>query len=390
MIDLQGYTKRLTAVLFAALGITFFSGRASAAPTTPPLCSEIAMTTTDSNGGSTLLVMGGSDGKAYYQVRPNLSASTPWVALFGGRALFPACAPFAIGLSGSNIDVFGIGNDGLMYTAYTSGSGWNYGSMGGTFYPGAAVAVVERYVGRRQIDLFATGTDGRIWTTWWNNGWNAWGAIGTQKFPQSNPILAFPHGTSSHPDDLGQLDLYVVANNNQLWTNYFDWFSPGWHSWGVIGSGFSGGRVSATSRIYDTGNWLFHNMVQQLDLFGVNGNHGLITTYWNNGWYSGGWGVIPNITMADGTGVAADVFNVSGTTVSGIGLYTTDSSGYLRRANWQSGQGWSAWSYFPNSPRVISPINTSIQEAWGDVYLYNGNKFSYARLDDGALFSLVN
>ena len=394
MFDLRVYSKRLVAALLLALSFSFFSGRASAA--TPPLCSDITATPSDlGSGGSAILVMGGQDGKAYYQMRPWLAPATSWVALFGGQALFPPCTTFAVATTGSNVDVFGIGSNGLMFTAYMSGGAWSWGSMNnGTFIPGAAVAAVERNIGRRQIDVFAIGTDGRVWTTWWNNGWSAWGPIGTQTFTQTNPILALPHGTSAHSDNLSQLDLYIVGSNNQVFTTYYDWYSPGWHNWGALASvGLTGGRISATARIYDIGNWASHNYAVQLDLFGVDQSHTARTTWWNNGWYNGGWGSFSGITMASGTGIAAAVTlppSSSNTTVENLLLYTVDSSGFLRSTNWQPNQGWSSWSFFPNNTRVTNPINNSVKLFAGEVYVYNGNKLSIAIPATGQLLSLVN
>ena len=389
MFDLRGYTQRLVTVLFVALGFSFFSVHASAA--TPPLCSDISAVL--NSGNQELLVVGGSDGKAYYQ---NFYSVTSWTALFGGKALFPPCATFAIATNGNNVDVFGIGNDGQMYTAYLNDLGWKYGPMpGASFYPGAAVTAVERYIGRRQIDLFATGTDGRVWTTWWNNGWNAWGPIGTQTFPQANPILAVAHGTSGDPYNDRQLDLFVVTIRNQVYTTYSDWFNTGWQAWGSIPSnGLSGGRVSETVRIYDVGNWAFHDWAVQIDLFGVDQNSGARTTWWNNGWYSGGWGTLGGITMGLGTAISADtMLPPSNSTIPGISLYTVDSTLYLRSATWWPSQGWSAWDYKIHNgvkTRVSYPINNSIKHFGRDVFLYDGKNLSYFNANTGILSPMVN
>ena len=351
----------------------FFAASARAA--SPPLCSDITKIE-----GSGSIVVGGSDGRAYYSGVYFASGSSwntappSWVALFGGQALFPPCTNFG-GASpdGYQVDVFGVGKDGVMYTAYTSnGSNWKWGAMqGGAFPVGARVSAVERSIGHRQIDVFALGTDGHLWTAYWNNGWSGFGTIGTMTFPKTNPVFVLPHSIPTDPSRPAQLDVFIVGSDNNVYTNYFNWYNPGWHAWGSLAPvSLTGSLVSGIGQTYPIPNQKYQT---HLDLFGVDQNGQVRTTWWNNGWWNS-WTAFNNITVLPGTPISASTYYAVVGVIQDIELYTVDTSGFLRKAIWAEDNGWTAWSKVGSGPaggiQVSSPINKAMATIGEQVIFY--------------------
>ena len=88
---------------------------------------------------------------------------------------FPAGSPVAaIARVPNHLDLFVVGEDGRVYTSWwQDGSDWsgrndNWDSIGGFFPAGAPVSAVAR--GSEHIDVFVIGNDGLVYTSWWNSG----------------------------------------------------------------------------------------------------------------------------------------------------------------------------------------------------------------------------
>ena len=88
----------------------------------------------------------------------------------------------AIARYSNHLDLFTIGTDNKIYTAWwDESSGWHgwINLSNGVGQPGGQVAAVARYA--NQIDLFTVVSNGLVYTTWWNSatGWaSGWYALG--------------------------------------------------------------------------------------------------------------------------------------------------------------------------------------------------------------------
>jgi hypothetical protein len=115
-----------------------------------------------------------------------------WSGLDGWRSIggfFPVGAQVAaLARMRDHLDLFVTGNDGRVYTEWWhAGGDWsglnnNWAPIGGFFPIGAPIAAVSRF--RDQLDLFVIGNDGVVYTEWWTQGapWsganNNWRPIG--------------------------------------------------------------------------------------------------------------------------------------------------------------------------------------------------------------------
>lgn len=248
---------------------------------------------------------------------------------------FPVGAPLAaVSRHGDQLDLFVIGNDGVVYTSWwTAGSDWsginnNWRPIGGFFPVGAALSAVSRH--QDQLDLFVIGNDGVVYTSWWTAGsdWsginNNWRPIGGF-FPQGAVVSA----VSRHRD---QLDLFVVGNDGVVYTSWWtlgsDWSGIN-NNWRPIGGFFPPGTpVTVVSRHQD-----------QLDLF-VIGYDGVVYTSWwtlgsdwsgvNNNWRPIG-GFFP---------ISARVVPVS-RHEDQLDLFVTGNDGVVYTSWWTAGSDWS-------------------------------------------------
>lgn len=250
--------------------------------------------------------------------------------------VFPVGAKvFAVSRHRDQLDLFVIGNDGVVYTAWwTAGQDWsgvnnNWRPIGGVFPIGATVTPVSRH--RDQLDLFVTGNDGVVYTSWWTagqdwSGLNGWRPIGGV-FPPDSTI-----GAVSRNED--QLDLFVLGYDGVVYTSWWtagrDW--SGLRGWRPIGGFFPmGAELSAVSRHQD-----------QLDLF-ITGNDGVVYTSWwtagqdwsgvNNNWEPIG-GVFP---------VGAPVAALSRYRDE-LDLFIIGNNGVIYTEWWTQGQDWSGRS----------------------------------------------
>ncbi|WP_057176780.1 hypothetical protein [Paraburkholderia caribensis] len=292
----------------------------------------------------------GNDGVVYTSW---LAPGADWSGLgnkwrpIGG--VFPAGAPIAaVGRRPDNLDLFVVGNDGLVYTSWLapgadwSGLGNKWRAIGGVFPVGAPIAAVARRPDN--LDLFVVGTDGLVYTSWlapgadWSGLGNKWRAIGGV-FPVGGPIAA----VARRPDNL---DLFVVGNDGLVYTSWLapgaDWSGLG-NKWRPIGGVFpAGAPIAAVARKPD-----------DLDLFVV-GNDGVVYTSWlapgadwsglGNKWRAIG-GVFP---------VGASI-GVTARTPDNLDLFVLGNDGVVYTSWWSAGADWSGvenkWrpigGYFP-------------------------------------------
>jgi hypothetical protein len=240
----------------------------------------------------------------------------------------------AITRSRNEIDLFAVGDDGRVYTAWwRDGDGWSsadgrWDSIGGDFAASAPVAAITR--SRNDIDLFAVGDDGRVYTAWWRDGdgWSSgdgrWDSIGGD-LPDGAPLTAISRSRDA-------IDLFAVARDARVSTA---WWREG-DGWSSAGRGFSpiGGDfavdepVTAITRSDD-----------EIDLFVTGGDGRVYTAWWREGagWSSanGDWNSIRGSFPA-----AAPVAAIARTR-DHLDLFATGDDGGVGTSWWRDGNGWS-------------------------------------------------
>ncbi|WP_404392714.1 hypothetical protein [Humibacillus xanthopallidus] len=179
----------------------------------------------------------------------------------------------AISARPGEIDVFAVGQDGRVYTAWfhppQGWQGWQPVPHG-TFAQGTPVAVVSDQPG--WLDLFAVGQDGRVYTAWFHppQGWQGWQPVLHGTFAQGTPVAAI----SARP---GQIDLFAVGQDERVWTAWFaaPLFSapapPRWQGWSPVGDE---DFPSLTPLGVESAR------VGQIDVFAVSPAQGKVHTAW--------------------------------------------------------------------------------------------------------------
>jgi hypothetical protein len=248
---------------------------------------------------------------------------------------FPPGAPIvAVARTSNNLDLFVVGNDGVVYTSWwAAGSDWsgvnnNWKPIGGIFPKGAPLAAVSRTP--NNLDLFVVGNDGVVYTSWWaagsdwsgvNNNWKPVGGI----FPKGAPLAAVARTSNN-------LDLFVVGNNGVVYTSWWvagsDW--SGIHNdWRAIGGYFkAGASLAALAR---TGN--------NLDVFVV-GNDGVVYTSW---WAAGSdWsGTNNNWRPIGGFFPVAAPLAVISRTGDNLDAFVVGNDGVAYTSAWSASSDWS-------------------------------------------------
>ncbi len=267
----------------------------------------------------------------------------------------PGCPITSLTRMPGLLDLFVIGNDGVVYTSWWSEghlwsglNGWR--NIGGAFPPGARVAAVARTP--NNLDLFVCGNDGRVYTSWWistsdwsglNNNWRSLGGF----FPKGNQVTAVSRTSNN-------LDLFIVGGDGAVytswWMNTADWSGIN-NNWRNLGGTFlSSTRVAAVARTPNN-----------LDLF-ICGNDGQVYTSW---WSSN----------ADWSGIGKPWANLGGKFPSGamvtavsrraqqIDLFIVSNQVYTAWWNdvtgWSGLNGWESLGVFFNPNTEVSMIKRS-------------------------------
>jgi hypothetical protein len=144
---------------------------------------------------------------------------------------FAQNTPIAAVVNGATINLYGVGQDGQVYTAWLetnqpSWQGWGP-ILKGTFAQNTPIAAV---VNGRTINLFAVGGDGQVWWNWLDTNqpsWQGWGPIPTGTFSQKTPIAAVVNGAT--------INLYGVGQDGQVWWNLKNPNQP-WQTWAPLAS----------------------------------------------------------------------------------------------------------------------------------------------------------
>jgi hypothetical protein len=265
-----------------------------------------------------------STGQPAFDPNPTLYPQSQWDVVLPGQKFSPETPIIAVGdaFYNGSIDLFGVGPDGGVYTAWNHTGVWQGWDgpicPGGRFSQRTPVAAVSMRSG--WIDLFAVGLDGAIWTAWYHDNppWQGWGRIGGD-FPQGTPVSAVSMRN-------GWIDLYVIGGaDNAVYTWWYH-DDPPWLT-GRVGGKFAPG--TPVTAVTDNKGWI--------DLFAV-GLDGSVWTAWYHDAPWQGWGpVLAGGKFSQGTPVAAVSPNSGWIDLFAVGLDGDVWTAWYHDAPWQ---GW--------------------------------------------------
>lgn len=268
------------------------------------------------------------------------------------------------------LDAFAVDSDGAIRWAFWEPGmaewfqGW-IDVLGGRAAPGSQVTAVARRPG--QLDLFVVGTDGQVWTAARNpqGQWWGWAAIPGVTVPQRGYVHAVSRGK-----DL--LDIFVTDTQGRVMSA--GW-SPAnvngaWQGWWHIRGGMAapGAPVTAISRRKD-----------QLDIFVTGTDGGVYTAGWHptnqDGWH--GWTRIGDVVMRPGGYVTPVSRNKDL-----LDIFATDSQGRVMSAGWSpanANAGWHGWWHIlggvAGNGSVVQAISRSTDQL--DIFVIGTDKRIY-------------
>ncbi|KAH0562890.1 hypothetical protein GP486_002512, partial [Trichoglossum hirsutum] len=194
----------------------------------------------------------------------NVSAAAP---AGSGNQFVGGSSVTAVQRAGAVTDLFLVGTDGRVYWSFWFDGDWSgfnssaewraldgMGQSNPRFLPGGKIAGCARTV--NNLDLFGVGNDGKVYTAWWVKGqdWTGWRDItgSSQTFPANAPMTVVSRAEK-------QLDIFVNDNGTILTAFWANDGNPDWTSvhtgWQEIGSpvGFQArSEILAVSRNSDT------------------------------------------------------------------------------------------------------------------------------------------
>lgn len=280
----------------------------------------------------------------------NVSAA---VAAGGGGQFAGASRVTAVQRSGAVTDLFLVGTDRRVYWSFWSDGDWSgfnsnaewraLDGMGGSnprFSPGSKIAGCART--EKNLDLFGVADDGKVYTAWWVEGqdWTGWRDItgSSQTFPANAPMTVVSRAEKQldiFVNDIGTIRTAFWANDGKP-----DWTSVN-SEWQQIGSpvGFQAqSEILAVSRNSDT-----------MEVAMV-GNDGQVYVYaflsgTTNPPTFGSVGTRPPNTSTD---PPAFVGFRAGSKVAGVSrspdllnLFVVGNEGTIWTSGWEKGKGWS-------------------------------------------------
>lgn len=185
-----------------------------------------------------------------------------------GKTL-PDGAPVAVVAHDGFVEAFVVDSEGSV-RAFHAGNdfrGW-YQIDGATFPTGTFIAATSRK--NMQLDLFAIGADGRLWTAYWNGTWTSWHTppdaleSSTLRFPPRTPLTL-----DARNDE--QLDVFGVTEG-KVWT--CSW-NQRWNDWMPL-------PIPANVTILDkTPIAACHRSPDFMDIFVVGDDGRLHSMFWN-------------------------------------------------------------------------------------------------------------
>ncbi|OBC02785.1 hypothetical protein A5784_01700 [Mycobacterium sp. 852013-50091_SCH5140682] len=161
----------------------------------------------------------GTDGAVYSAWWADSGGWRDWQSI--GSGVFAQLSPIGAAVRGKNIDLFCVGMDDVNSVVYSApwreGAGWHdWQPIGsGLFAQLTPISAVARGT---NLDLFGVGTDGGLYTAWWRAGADdleGWDEVGGVQFSQRSHVAAVTH------DDT-YLDLYAVDPNGHVLTAWLN------------------------------------------------------------------------------------------------------------------------------------------------------------------------
>ncbi len=238
--------------------------------------SPISVATTASLGATTVaavsrhpwqieLFVVGNDGKIYTRAWIDGAGTQwfdagPWYPISTPGTSHTAVSVTAISRIPEQIDLFAVGNDGRVYTQWWNDYTHTTWYDQGPWLPISAQSTASgrvTAVSRRpsQMELFVVGGDGRVYEQWWNDGEGV-GWYAAAPWHGVSPVMAAPASRVTAVSRRQQLlELYVVANDGAVWSQWWDDTLSSQHNWfwqlpwnRVNGSFSRGATVTAQRR----------------------------------------------------------------------------------------------------------------------------------------------
>ncbi|MEU5128468.1 hypothetical protein AB0G96_20340, partial [Streptomyces mobaraensis] len=157
----------------------------------------------------------------------------------------PGSGVAAVARTSGHLDVFWVGTDGKIWSNWwdqIAGNGWyDHGAfpIAASFpvpaAPGTGVAAVARTSGH--LDVFWVGSDGKVWSAWWDqSAGNGWYDHGVFPIAAQWPVPAVPgSGVTAVARTSGHLDVFWAGANGKVWSAWWDQSAGnGWYDHGVF------------------------------------------------------------------------------------------------------------------------------------------------------------
>jgi hypothetical protein len=248
----------------------------------------------------------------------------------------PHVTSLLMGQGSNQINLFRVGQDGRVYTNYFNGQGWLSGyAIDGARFPVDAHISALLMDTAGHINLFGVDLNGHVVTTYWNG--TSWGSWYVVQGPNGT-TPTFPVGgdiAALLMDAAGHINLFGVDANGHVETTYW---APGWTNWYTV----QGPNSTSPSFPAGTGvSALLMDTAGHINLFAVDVSGHVETTYWAPGWTN--WYGVQGPNGAPATfPVEADIAALLMDTAGHINLFGTDVNGRVETTYW-TGSGWLNW-----------------------------------------------
>jgi IgA Peptidase M64 len=223
-----------------------------------------------------------------------------------------------------HIDLFTTASDGrIMSTWWDARTGWAewFHVQGGVAASGTTVMALARYPSH--LDLFTVGTDNRVYSVWWDerSGWADWFPLGDLQCRSNSTVTA----VSRFPD---HLDLFTTASDGRIMSTWWD-AGSGWADWFQVSGGVAsdGATVTAIARYSN-----------HLDLFVIGTDNKIYSTWWHEGNQWAAW-----FNVSGGVGLPGGQIAALSRVTEHIDLFTVGADGLIYSTWWDGATGWASW-----------------------------------------------
>lgn len=241
----------------------------------------------------------------------------------------------AVAVANDKLDVFAIGNDNQIWSAYWEGpSGWHDWyplPHNDKFGPGLRRITTVSRPEIDKTDVFAIGDDNRLWWTWWQGrAWSEWQPLpGDARFdPRTQAISAVSRSQFN-------VDLFAVDLNGVVRTAFWDWVHNSWHSFYNVPAGPmtfpQSQNVSAVARNEHT-----------LDAFIIGSDGAVWRTNYQDGRTWAQWEEVPGKPGFDPT--SQQVAAVSRPGSDTLDILAIDGRDRVLSNHSDNGQDWQVWT----------------------------------------------